>query len=104
MTEFKRGRKQEQMEITVEQGFTLKDFFAKIEKMMAGFDPEYIEQLEIEFNTYYGEYEIRMTLQHWRPETDAEMNERAGRILQVASAKETKERALLAQLLERYGG
>ncbi len=102
MTEFKRGRKQVKMAVEVQDGFTLKDFLSKVETMMTGFDPEYLDKLEIVFETYFESYEVQMVLSHWRPETDKEMEERATTILQAQSAQESKERRQLAALQRKY--
>lgn len=100
---FKRGRKQEIAEVEVQDGFLLKDFIDKIEKVMSGFEPTYFDELEIVFETFYEEYAVRMRISHWRPETDAEMEERELLCLRAQAVQETAERAMLAKLQEKYG-
>ncbi len=94
-------------DVTLEEEYFLEDFLIKVEKIMSGFDPDHLKKLVIQFETEYEEYSVRMSLGHWRPETDVEMNTRvndaASRLVRMQSAQETKERAILKALQEKYG-
>ncbi len=92
--------------IELDTGWTLKDFLDKVEKMITGFEPEYLTKLRVDFETELDEYAINMVIWHDRPETDEELTsyitKEVMRSIHAAEAQETKERAALEALKARY--
>lgn len=93
--------------LLLEGSNSLKEFLTEVEKMMTGFEPEYLEKLNIEFESETDNYDVTMTISHIRPETDDELVQRVSRevlaTVKAGEMNEKRERAALEALQEKYG-